>query len=318
MVADTEDSQARVHRLKRKDAQRAVATMEETVAAMRAGEEAKQGLLILSARWGDLSVSEEDASRAVSAPYIDVTVPLQYLVSDSTLIFPAGQSHSWLEGFYDPSLGTNSGANKLHVRYRFLNTMHQATFDDMEEVCIPMEEHVMPDSETEEDASTADAALSPSAAAASSSSSARSFASFSKRASTAAFASRSAASSGSAAAAAASVGKVASLNTTSRATLLAQAKARRRMVVYATLLAAGLGLYAVRSRGITMQSARLSAEQFAQWIKQLLGLGLGANNQQQLTATPSAASVAPPTYISSAPAAVAPTTAAAPVAAAAL
>ena len=61
-----------------------MATMEETVSQIRAEEERKGGLLIVSARYGDLSASELDASAAVSAPWIDVSVPLQ-----------VGHTHEW-------------------------------------------------------------------------------------------------------------------------------------------------------------------------------------------------------------------------------
>jgi len=142
---DSEETHARIARLKRKDAQRAVATMEETVAQIRAREEAVPGgggLLIMEARYGDLNVSEEEAARAVTAPYIDVTVPLQYQVSDSALTSaPGGQSLAWLEGFYDPSMGANPSANRLRIRYKFLGLMHLAEFADNEQIVVPMQEH---------------------------------------------------------------------------------------------------------------------------------------------------------------------------------
>jgi len=120
LVADNEESHARIARLKRKDAQRAVALMEETVAQSRAQEEAKGGLLIVAARYGNLAASEEEAAVAVTPPYIDVAVPLQYLVSDSALVFDAGRSRCWLEGFYDPTMGAATHTNRLYVREKIL------------------------------------------------------------------------------------------------------------------------------------------------------------------------------------------------------
>ena len=95
--------------------------MEETVAQSRAQEEAKGGLLIVAARYGNLAASEEEAAVAVTPPYIDVAVPLQYLVSDSALVFDAGRSRCWLDGFYDPTMGAATHTNRLYVSAKFTN-----------------------------------------------------------------------------------------------------------------------------------------------------------------------------------------------------
>jgi len=140
-VPDTPAEHQRIARLKRRDAERAVAAMEQTVAHMRAEEEARNGLLIVEARYGNLRVNDAESGRATRAPYIDVSVPLQCMVNDSSLIIAGGRSRFWLEGFYDPSMGSARHLNRLRIRYLFLGMMHEAEYDDEEEVAIPLQEH---------------------------------------------------------------------------------------------------------------------------------------------------------------------------------
>lgn len=259
VVADTPEAQERIQRLKRKDAQRAVATMEETVASMRAYEEAVEGggLLIVAARWGDLSVSEESAARAASAPYIDVSVPLQYHIDPHTHSFETlpGHSCTWLEGFYDPSLGANPAANKLYIKYKFQGALHEAWFDEGEPVQIPLQEHLMDEQPSEEEGEETAATAAPIATAPVNVSRA------SKRFSAAAPSSR-----GSRASVAAA--------STSRSTQLAQQKARRRLMLYTVLAAAGVGFYLYRSGRLKpaaqIAQAREAANSLAQAVRRFI------------------------------------------------
>ena len=257
VVPDTPETQERIQRLKRKDAQRAVATMEETVASMRAFEEAQEGggLLIVEARWGDLSVSEEDAAHRASAPYIDVTVPLQYHVDPDKHAFETltGSSCTWLEGFYDPSLGANAGANKLYVKYKFQNAMHQAWFDEGEAVQIPLQEHLMDESAGEEGEQPAAAA-------------APAFVNVGRASKRFSAATPSAARGGPRASVAATA--------TSRSTQLAAQKRRRRLLLYSVLAAAGVGIYLYRSgtlrNNIHIAQARTAAQAMAEAVRRFI------------------------------------------------
>uniref|UniRef100_A0A0A9VTB9 DnaJ subfamily C member 11 n=1 Tax=Lygus hesperus TaxID=30085 RepID=A0A0A9VTB9_LYGHE len=76
---------------------------------------------------------------------IDVTNVIQCMVDNSALIIHDGGSKAWLEGFYDPN--DNKVSNLLYVRYKFLNRLHEVIVEDHEELCLPLEEHVLSDDE---------------------------------------------------------------------------------------------------------------------------------------------------------------------------
>ena len=240
-VPNTEAEHARIARLKRKEAQIAVATMEETVAQNRAEEEKKGGLLILAARYGDLSASDLDQSSAVSAPYIDVSVPLQCMVHDSALILPEGRSKFWLEGFYDPSMGASPQENRLYIRYRFLGALHEAEFGDLEAVAIPVPEHCLENMNEEGEVDDSAAMGASSLSSSSSASSSRT----SSRISSTHFA------------------------TQSKRSAVAQArlKKRRRTMALATIILLGATVATMKYKGITLTSARTT---IGDWVKELM------------------------------------------------
>ncbi|GIY59688.1 dnaJ homolog subfamily C member 11 [Caerostris extrusa] len=64
---------------------------------------------------------------------LDVTVQLQCLVKDSSLILP-NRSKSNLQGFYDPCLGEDK---QLRIDYHFRNIAHSITIADNEMLRIP-------------------------------------------------------------------------------------------------------------------------------------------------------------------------------------
>lgn len=232
-VANTPSEHARIARLKRKEAAIAVATMEETVAHNRAEEEKKGGLLILQARYGDLSASDLDQSDAVSAPYIDVSVPLQCMVHDSALILPEGRSRFWLEGFYDPSMGAAPESNRLYIRYRFLGQLHEAEFGDQEAVGIPLEEHCI------------EGLLAPQE---------EGVPSFRTRSSAASVIAASSAASGS--------------GFSSRSAQRARVKARRRYILYTSLALLGASVFLLRRNGVSFAQAQGSVTAWARGIKE--------------------------------------------------
>ena len=262
VVSTTEESLGRLHRLKRKDAQRAMANMEETVAHARAQEAALEGgggLLIMAARWGDLAVREEDAAGSVSAPYIDVAVPLQCLVERSSFVSPPGQSCTWLEGFYDPSLGLAPERNQLWVRYKFLGCMHEAVFAHDEQVEIPMQEHLLPEEEEEALLAAAGAAAMAEPIIAAAAAEPAPAPGSAKRASAKPSGGRQ------------TLGRSSTaVLTSSRATMLARQKARRRLVLYSTLALAGVSIYLLRKHQVSWASARAAGVHFAHWLQQFL------------------------------------------------
>lgn len=146
---ETTDEMGRINRIKREQASKAVALMEESVGASIAEEQERNGLVVVEARYGDLS----EGARA--GAWINVTVPLQCMVASSTLVLPAGASKSWLEGFYDPCPGVEK---QLSVRYKFLGMPHQCLVDDADELCMPLESHAADAAEADALAAAADGA----------------------------------------------------------------------------------------------------------------------------------------------------------------
>ncbi|XP_075540929.1 dnaJ homolog subfamily C member 11 [Dermacentor variabilis] len=125
---------------RKKEAEAAVALMSETYLRIKSTEEAKGGLVIIEALYGNFSEEQENnISQATIREVVDVTVPLQCLVKDSHLML-TDASKSNLPGFYDPCLGE---PKSLHVRYRFRNLEHEVRLADEEAVRIPKESHLM-------------------------------------------------------------------------------------------------------------------------------------------------------------------------------
>lgn len=125
----------------RREAEAAVALMHETYLRAKSSEEARGGLVILEALYGNFAEEEEDndVPHTTVREVIDVTIPLQCLVKDSHLTL-ADSSKSNLPGFYDPCLGE---PKSLLVRYRFRNLDHQVKTADEEAVRIPKESHLV-------------------------------------------------------------------------------------------------------------------------------------------------------------------------------
>ncbi|CAB0005493.1 unnamed protein product [Nesidiocoris tenuis] len=134
---------------KKKEARAAVDLMSNTFARIRAEEEARRGLVIVSAEYGKLELQGANGSGATGDPnlrrqesddmgppepeHIDVTVPLQCLVKDSKLIVH-DSTKSQLAGFYDPCVGEDK---HLRVQYLFHSQLHETTIADNEALRIP-------------------------------------------------------------------------------------------------------------------------------------------------------------------------------------
>ena len=86
--------------------------------------EGSNGLLILEGSYGHASVQ------------IDVTIPLQALVKDSTLRMDSTASKSNFTGFYDPCLGQEK---TLRIRYLFHSQIHSVAYRDTEAILLPNE-----------------------------------------------------------------------------------------------------------------------------------------------------------------------------------
>lgn len=130
---------------KKAEAQEALSVMERPTAQKAASEKEKHGLVILSAHYGradaftDRGLKEHSSSTLPNGhteeAYIDVTIPIQALVSDSKLVIPSGRAKYNLLGFWDPCIGE---PKKLRVRYIFKDVLHQVTVDDVGALRAPI------------------------------------------------------------------------------------------------------------------------------------------------------------------------------------
>ncbi|KAJ1673242.1 hypothetical protein EV182_005628, partial [Spiromyces aspiralis] len=140
-LAELREEHARTLALRQKEAERAVKLMEPTVLRKRAAEEASHGLVINRALYGDFGPSEVSELKVLDVPRaVDVTIPLQSLVTDSKLVLPGGISKSQLIGFYDPSFGK---PKKLVVEYTFRDQRHVVTVEDRDPLALPVRGHLL-------------------------------------------------------------------------------------------------------------------------------------------------------------------------------
>lgn len=152
---------------KRKEALGAIVLLTETI-KKRLDAEAKTeggGLVILNALYGKLPPSSFESYRLLSPDgindlvtkvksqfesflnlestldieYIDVTIPVQALVSGGQLHIGDGYSKSQIVGFYDPCFGEDK---ELRVTYQFQGKLHQVTVQDEQSLDAPMRSHL--------------------------------------------------------------------------------------------------------------------------------------------------------------------------------
>lgn len=126
---------------KRSEAEDAIRLMTRSAESKLSAERSRNGLIILHADYGiasaftDRGIRRADEDEHGGPTVIDVTVPLQALVTDSRVTIPGGRSKCDLLGFYDPCLGESK---KLRVRYTFKDVLHEVTVGDKDVLRIPM------------------------------------------------------------------------------------------------------------------------------------------------------------------------------------
>lgn len=119
----------------------------------------RQGLVVLAAVYGDIreyeleincvdkSASTEDNDADLPPPYLDVAIPLQFLVDDlGRLQLHEGISKAGLMGFCDPCPGKSK---QLKVAYSYSGCQHEVVVGDFDELKIPQEAHRIQHSSSE-------------------------------------------------------------------------------------------------------------------------------------------------------------------------
>ncbi len=100
-------------------------------------KEGPNGLIITKALYGKLT--NMDNATLEENKFIDVRIPLQFLVQDNALLILNDQSKSNLEGFYDPCFGEKK--KSLYIEYTFKGDEHRVTFSDTDLVRLPKTSH---------------------------------------------------------------------------------------------------------------------------------------------------------------------------------
>ncbi|EGG21624.1 DNAJ heat shock N-terminal domain-containing protein [Cavenderia fasciculata] len=114
--------------------------MKPSVEKKIATEQSKNGLIIQEAWYGVLDDRGRPTDQHPDFPsYIDVTIPLQYLVEDSKLELHANKKSDLL-GFWDPRIGE---FKRLKVTYFFQGKLHQVVIGDEEYMRLPLRSHLM-------------------------------------------------------------------------------------------------------------------------------------------------------------------------------
>jgi DnaJ family protein C protein 11 len=111
----------------------------------------RRGLVILAAVYGDIkayergtnlvdkSASTEDDDVDLPPPYLDVAIPVQFLVDDfGQLRLHEGVKKAGLMGFCDPCPGESK---QLKVSYSYLGNQYEVVVGDYDELRIPQEAH---------------------------------------------------------------------------------------------------------------------------------------------------------------------------------
>ncbi|TMW59023.1 hypothetical protein Poli38472_007168 [Pythium oligandrum] len=82
---------------------------------------------------------EADEATELARQWVDVTIPMQFFVQDSSVTLPASSKASLL-GFYNPCAGDDSAQTEepqLYVRYAYDSLVFEATFRDAQAVQLP-------------------------------------------------------------------------------------------------------------------------------------------------------------------------------------
>ena len=95
--------------------------------------EGSEGLIILEGRYGQL-ISTTTTTNENSNKIIDVTVPLQALVKDSTLKIGTTVSKANLTGFFDPCIGEEKS---LFIKYTLRSQIHTVLYKDTDPIVLP-------------------------------------------------------------------------------------------------------------------------------------------------------------------------------------
>jgi len=144
-----------LHRMKVRQANLEVENMREEVSKIMKSE-SEEGLVILEARYGDVSHTMMERPGC----YIDVRIPIQAMVGQlekSVLDYvpPSSRtSYAFLKGFYNPlwiEEAKHEEDRFLEIIYKYKGRLHIAEFYDGDPFVLPRKEHICEKHETMDD-----------------------------------------------------------------------------------------------------------------------------------------------------------------------
>lgn len=133
-----ESSRSQETALRKAESERQVHLMRESVDRKVVAETSKHGLIVIDAWYGKLVTNGDQ--QLPPQKVVNVKIPLQNLIENSTVQLPPDISKSGLPGFYDPCPGCEKS---LKVYYKFRNRRHEVLIGDKEKLRMPLMSHLL-------------------------------------------------------------------------------------------------------------------------------------------------------------------------------
>lgn len=148
---------AELNKLQQEQAAKDFSNMQHTIEKVLRKEQAKGGVIIKQALYGDLRLRPDRLQEGIAGkrtieredligPVIEVTMPVQFLVEQHTVVLQGGAAASKadLPGFYNPCPLDTDTELSLYVCYQFKGFMHEVLVGDRDMLSIPMKAHKQP------------------------------------------------------------------------------------------------------------------------------------------------------------------------------
>mmetsp|Transcript_129337 Transcript_129337/g.241947 ORF Transcript_129337/g.241947 Transcript_129337/m.241947 type:complete len:364 (-) Transcript_129337:81-1172(-) len=150
-------AKAELNRMQQDQAEKDISNMQHTIENVLRREQKKGGVIIKQALYGDLRLRPDRLQEGIEGkrtilredligPVIDVTMPVQFLVEQHTVVLQGGAAASKadLPGFYNPCPLETDTELSLYVCYEFKGHMHEVLVGDHDMLSLPLRQHKQP------------------------------------------------------------------------------------------------------------------------------------------------------------------------------
>lgn len=158
---DEGGAQSKLLDLQKQQAAIDIANMQNSLEKVLRRETAKGGILIKKALYGNLRLREDKLTECVGGspatrrtiketdlqgPFVDVTLPVQFMVHQHTIVLQGGGANSKadLPGFYNPAPLDSELELELYVLYDFKSHLHEVIVGDHSMLSMPLRKHMLP------------------------------------------------------------------------------------------------------------------------------------------------------------------------------